>query len=353
MDKLHEMSQKFPDTDYWNDSCSKSDLEYAVARGAVGATTNPIIVGSVFKREKADWNDRVYEIIKELPNGTEEDVAWKLIEEMGARGAKLLESIYDKHKGKKGRLSIQTNARNYRNPAKMVEQAVHFNTLAPNMQVKMPVCKTGLIAIEEATYAGVSINATISFTVPQSIAVAEAIERGLTRREKEGLPIDTMAPVCTLMVGRIDDWLKGWVAKTGVIVDPECLEYVGVALFKKAYKIYKERGYRLRMLAAAFRNHFHWSELIGADCVITITQDWQEKLNASGVEVVSRIDKPVNPYYLEQLMRLPEFVKAYEVDGMKPEEFETYGAFTRTLTSFLEGYDDLVKTIRNYMIIQQ
>ena len=350
MDKLLETTQKFPNTDYWNDSCAKSDLEYAIARGAVGATTNPIIVGNVFKREKADWNDRVYEIIKEMPTGSEEDVAWKLIEEMGARGAKMLEPVFHKYKGKKGRISIQTNARHYRNTEKMVEQAIHLNTLAPNMQIKMPASAAGIKAYEEVTYAGASINATVSFTVPQALAVAEAVERGLRRREKEGLPIDTMAPVCTLMVGRADDWLKAWVARTGVIVDPDCLEYVGVAIFKKAYEIYKARGYRIRLLAAAFRNHYHWSELIGADCVITITQDWQEKLNASNVEVISRIDKPVPPAIMEQLTTLSEFVKAYEPDGLKPEEFEHYGAFVHTLSTFLEGYDDLLKTIRSYMV---
>jgi len=350
MDKLLETVQKFPNTDYWNDSCAKSDLEYAIARGAVGATTNPIIVGSVFKREKADWNDRVNAIIGELPTGSEEDVAWKLIEEMGARGAKMLEPIYDKFKGKKGRISIQTNARNYRNAEKMLSQALHFDTLAPNMQVKMPASAAGIKAFEEATYAGISINATVSFTVPQAIAVAEAVERGLKRREAEGLPIGTMAPVCTIMVGRADDWLKSWVAKTGAIVDPGCLELVGVAVYKRAYAIYKERGYRLRLLAAAFRNHFHWSEFIGGDCSMTITQDWQEKLNASDVEVVSRIGNPVDPYYLRQLQTLPEFVKAYEPDGLAPEEFERYGAFVHTLTTFLEGYDDLLKTIRSYMV---
>lgn len=48
--------------------------------------------------------------------------------------------------------------------------------------------------MEEATYRGVSINATVSFTVAQAVAVAEAVERGLARRKAEGLPCDEMAP---------------------------------------------------------------------------------------------------------------------------------------------------------------
>ena len=46
--KLHEMAATTP-TQYWNDSCSIAELKYAIARGAVGATTNPVIVKTVFR----------------------------------------------------------------------------------------------------------------------------------------------------------------------------------------------------------------------------------------------------------------------------------------------------------------
>ncbi len=68
----------------------------------------------------------------------------------------------------------------------MVEQGVHFSSLAPNIQVKFPVTAAGLEAIERATAAGVSINATVCFTLPQAIAVAEAVERGLATLEAGG-----------------------------------------------------------------------------------------------------------------------------------------------------------------------
>ena len=37
-------------TDYWNDSCSIEELTYAIANGAVGATSNPTIVGEVLQK---------------------------------------------------------------------------------------------------------------------------------------------------------------------------------------------------------------------------------------------------------------------------------------------------------------
>src|SRR6202158_2225613 len=124
----------------------------------------------------------------------------------------------------------------------MVAQAVEFSQLAPNMIVKIPVTRAGIPAIEEATYRGISINATVCFTLPQCLAVAEACERGLKRREQEGKDISTMGPVCTIMVGRLDDWLKVVAEKQDITIDPGYLEWAGVAVFKKTYRVFQERG---------------------------------------------------------------------------------------------------------------
>jgi len=228
---------------------------------------------------------------------------------------------------------------------------VHFDSLAPNMIVKIPVTKAGVWAIEETIYRGVSINATVCFTVPQALAVAEAVERGLKRREKEGKDISRMGPVCTIMVGRTDDWLKLVAEKEGIITDPGYLEWAGVAVFKRAYQIYKEKKYRLRLLAAAYRNHMQWSEFIGGDVVVTIPYKWQKRFNASDIEVVERMDRPVDAKIVADLSkRFKEFRKAYEPDGMKVEEFDDYGATRRTLRQFLGGNHELFKMIREFTV---
>ena len=71
--------------------------------------------------------------------------------------------------------------RNLPSAEAIVAQAVRFNELAPNMIVKIPATHAGMEAVEEATARGISINATVSFTLPQACAVAEAVERGLKR----------------------------------------------------------------------------------------------------------------------------------------------------------------------------
>ena len=66
-------------------------------------------------------------------------------------------------------------------------------------------------------------------------------------------------------------------------------------MFKKAYRIYRERGYRLRLLSAAFRNHMHWSEFIGGDVVISPPYSWQKRFNQSDISVCNRMDTPGGP----------------------------------------------------------
>jgi transaldolase len=153
------------------------------------------------------------------------------------------------------------------------------------------------------------------------------------------------------MVGRLDDWLKVIALKKGIITNPGYLEWAGVAAAKEAYRLYMKRGYRTRLLNAAYRNHFHWSEFIGGDMSMTIPFEWQRKFNASDVEVKNRIDDPVDPEIVAELKKkFPDFRRACDEKGMKPEEFDDFGAVRRTLLAFLKSYDELAAIVRGIMI---
>ena len=347
---LHKMTQTTP-TCLWNDSASIQELTYSMEHGGVGATCNPVIVLGVLKSELAIWKSRIEALLKEFPTADEDEIAWKVVREISVRAAALLKPVFDAQGGKNGRLSIQTDPRLYRDTKRIVEQAEEFSRLAPNMIVKIPVTSAGIPAIEEATYRGISINATVCFTLPQCVAVAEAAERGLKRREKEGKEIASMGPVCTIMVGRLDDWLKVLIEKENVAIDPGYTEWAGVAVFKKTYKLFRERGYRIRLLAAAFRNHMHWSELIGGDIVISPPYAWQVRLNKSDIEMVPRIDRPVAPELVEELGRkFVDFQRAYTEKGISIAEFDSFGPTRRTLRQFVAACHDLDGVVRDIML---
>lgn len=347
---LLEMTQVTP-TVLWNDSASIQELTYSIEHGAVGATCNPVIVLGILKKEMKLWSERIRELIDQRPPATEEEIAWQIVKEISVKSAKLLMPIFEAHRGKNGRLSIQTDPRLFRDTQALVEQAQDFNRLAPNMIVKIPVTTAGIPAIEEATYLGISINATVCFSLPQCVAVAEAAERGLKRREREGKDIATMGPVCTIMVGRLDDWLKVVMEKENIAIDPGYLEWAGVAVFKKTYKLFRERGYRIRLLSAAFRNHMHWSEFIGGDVVISPPYSWQVRFNSSDIEVRPRMDMPVEHKIVEELARkFVDFRRAYSEGGIAVDAFDLFGPNRRTLRQFIAACHELDGVVRDFLV---
>jgi transaldolase len=314
-------------TDIWNDSCAIDELEYAVSYGAVGATANPTIVVDNWKHDPAFWRERVRALAGERPEATEIDLAWAIVEEMSLRAAPLLRPAFDASAGRQGRLSMQTDPTLFRTYDRMLAQGRHFASLAPNIIVKFPATSVGVRVMEEATYRGVSVNATVSFSVAQALAAGEAVERGLRRRESEGLPVD------------------------GIIADPGTLPWSGVAVFKRAVTEFRARGLRARPLAAAIRHHLHWSELIGGDVIITLPAVWQRRFNASSVEVRARIDDPVDRRIVDELRtRFPDFVRAYEPDGLAPAEFDTFPPSARTLRTFIASYHELLHLVGDALI---
>ncbi len=347
---LYEMAVNTP-TQYLNDSCAVEELTYAIERGAIGATSNPVIVGNALKKDMPRWVDWIRGTIKDNPTESETKIAQRVYEALAVHGSTLLLPVWERSGHKLGRMSIQTDPALYNNTQGIIAQATYFASLAPNMQIKLPCTSAGVAAIEELTYRGVNLNVTVSFCVPQVLVIGEHIERGLKRREAEGKPTDTMTPYATMMVGRNDDWMKVYVKKHGIDIPAEHLEWCGVACFKHAYKLYQQRGYRTQLLSAAYRNFYHWTEFVGGRVSLTIPWDWQVKFNDSGIKPIPRMEEPVDPAILDSLLtRIPEFRRAYHADGMCVAEFDAFGATVRTLRSFIESSHAFVGMIRDLML---
>jgi len=337
-------------TDIWNDSCAVDELRDAIAHGATGATANPTIVHDVWRADPARWRAAVVDLAATNPTWSERELAWGIVAAMSVEGARLLVPAFEASGGRKGRLSVQTDPTLFRDAGAMVEQAAGFDRLAPNIVVKFPTSRAGIRAMEEASALGISVNATVSISVAQAVAAAEAVERGMARRSAAGLETESMGPVITLMMGRLEDWLRVLTERDGLVVDPDALPWAGVAAFKRAYGIFVERGFRARLLGAAIRHHRHWSELIGGDIVLTLPAAWQRRFNASSIEVRQRIDDPVDPAVLATLLRVEEFRRAYEPGGLTLDAFDAWGPTARTLRAFVASYHDLLHAVSDALV---
>ena len=337
--------------DWWNDSGVPDELGQAVALGAVGGTSNPVIVSQAVKAQPALCHPIIDRLVAQNPHDTEDDLAWKLIHTLAIDAASRLKPVYDRTRGAKGFLSVQVNPKYYPNKDLMVAQATQLAALAPNIAIKAPATEIGIAAIEEMTARGIRINATVSFSVSQAIGVAQALERGLQRARAAGRDADAIKPYITLMIGRVDDHLKRVAEKEKIVTTNGALDWAGIAVFKHAHQIFKQRGYPGTLLAAAYRHEGHWSQIIGREVLQTVPYTWWTKFNLSQTEPTLTLEQLVDEAIVAELRsKFVDFVRAYDENGMAPREFATYGATMHTLSQFLGGYDDLVASVRARML---
>jgi transaldolase len=337
--------------EFWNDSCAPNELAEAVAHGAVGATSNPVIVYTAVKQDPTGSAALIDRLVADHPEDGEEEIAWRLIEDLGRRAAALLEPVHRESGGRRGYLSMQVNPKLYRSAARMEAHARTLAAVAPNVAIKVPATPPGIAAGAALVSSGINVNATVSFTLSQALAVAEAFEAAIDRALAAGHDPHRLHPYVTLMVGRLDDHLQRVLAKESVSIDPGYLHWAGIAVFKRARRIFRDRGYRSTLLAAAYRHHLHWSQLIGPGVVLSMPYPWWKQFEASDIEVGPTLDQPVEPRIVDALYaKFPEFRRAYDEDGLPPGEFVRYGATLHTLNQFIGGYHDLLAVVRERML---
>jgi transaldolase len=336
--------------DFWNDSCARRELEDAAQHGAVGATSNPVIVHAAVDGDRPRWLPVLDRLIAGRPEATEDDIAWALVAALAEDAAAVLAPVHQASSGRKGYVCVQVSPKIYRSTRAMVDHGVELAALAPNVAVKCPTTREGIAAMEELTARGINVNATVSFTVPQALAVADALERGIDRALAAGASPERLHPYVTIMIGRLDDHLKRVVDRDGIALDRGALDWAGIAVFKEARRLFAARGYRSTLLAAAYRHERHWSELVGDGVIQSIPYPWWTQFNAKGAPPRRTLDTPVEPAILAALQTIPDFRRAYGADGMKPEEFAGYGASVHTLRQFLGGYQQLVELVRDRML---
>jgi len=333
---------------WWNDSCDPSHLAEAVERGAVGATSNPVIVSSVVSEDPDRWLPVIDTLIGDYPTETEEQIAWRLIAEIGRIAAKVLEPVYQRTEGRAGYLCLQVNPRFHPSPDAMVAHGRELAAVAPNIAIKVPATQAGIEAVERLTAHSVAVNVTVSFTVSQAVAAAQAIERGL---EKADNP-EAIVPYVTLMEGRIDDHLKRVREAQGVDVDSEVLEWAGVAIFKKTAGLFREKGFRSTLLAAAYRNTQQWSQIIGQDVLQSIPYKTWKGYAQADIEPTLTLDEPIDPAILDTLQsKFEDFNKAYDEGGLAVEAFTGFGPSVHTLNQFITGYEALLAVVRQRMLV--
>ncbi len=319
-------------TAWWHDSADPDELERGLAQGAAGVTTNPLLASRTLRGRPDVWAEARRAVPKELPP---EQRAEALMRHVVTRAAARLLPQYEATKGRLGYVCGQVNPARAGDRAAMLAMARRYHGWAPNIAVKLPATAAALDVLEDCVAEGITITATVSFTVPQVLAIAERHRRGSARARQAGKQPGHCFPV--LMVGRLDDYLREVAHDQKAQVEEADIRHAGLAVAKRSYALFRERGYEALLLPAALRGTYHMTELAGAEMVMSIAPSIQAQLLEPGVPRESRIDRPVPAEVLARLQTLPEFVKAYEPTGMAPEDFITFGLTQRTLAQFADA----------------
>jgi transaldolase len=232
----------------------------------------------------------------------------------------------------------------------MLAQARRIHGAAPNIMVKLPGTKEGVDGVRLLTGEGVPTNVTLGFTVPQLIAVGEAAKAGLAEAHRRGTDLKYWRSCAVMMLGRYEDHplFQAQANERGITLTPADLRWAGIAIFRKAHRLYRERGYPTKLMAASMRvgptvdgvvRVWHLEKLAGANAVLTVFPNILEgfMLGYGAAALPSRIDEPVPADVLDRLLRIPYFSEAYDEGGMTPEQFVSHPALQVTAASFAES----------------
>ena len=232
--------------------------------------------------------------------------------------ASVLEPVHNATKEEQGYVCAQVNPSKAAYTGEMIDMAKRLCKWAPNIAVKLPATAAGLDALEECVALGMTITATVSFTLPQVLHIANRYKKGTERARLSG--INPGKCFAVIMIGRIDDYLRDVSLDMKAQVKESDIRKAGIAVLKRAYSIFEEEKYEAVLLPAGMRGEYHATELSGAKMIFSIHPSIQKMIYNTSPEEEERIEIPVETDVIDRLMKIPEFVRAYNPDGMKAED---------------------------------
>ena len=229
---LHDLGQSI-----WLDNITRDLLDsgtlkrYIDELSVTGLTSNPTIFDQAIKKSAA------YDpaIQKELGSGKSgEALFFDLALEDLTRAADLFRPTYDQTKGVDGWVSLEVSPLLAYDTATTLAAAkdLHARAARPNLFIKIPGTLEGLPAIEEAIFAGVSVNVTLLFSREQYLAAAEAYLKGIERRIAAGLPAN-VGSVASVFISR-------WDVAVSSKVSDDLRDKLGIAIAQRTYKAYRD-----------------------------------------------------------------------------------------------------------------
>ena len=172
------------------------------SEGIRGLTSNPTIFAKAITSSE-DYDDL---IDAATPNESDASVFERLCVRDVTLACDAFRPVYEATGGADGFVSIEVPPSAAHDALGTIDAAHRLwsEVARPNVMVKIPGTREGLLAIERCVGDGINVNVTLLFSVERYEHVARAYVRALERRAGEGLSLDRIASVASFFVSRVD-----------------------------------------------------------------------------------------------------------------------------------------------------
>lgn len=334
---FHRVARQTP-TRFWINNVTREQARLALDAGAVGCTQNPAYTWKMLQGpDKAHAIEVLDEILRQEP---EDSVALirlqrALVEEI----ALAFLPLYRESGGKHGYVSIQGDP--FHEDCESIVRWGRFNAEnLPNIMLKVPATEEGLKAIDILLREGYAINATEVMALRQAADVCDVYTRATAGMERP--PVAFFSHIA----GIFDEHMTA--AARDMDIPKDYVWQAGIAAAKKIYQYTKTHAPAVGMISGGARGLHHFTEMVGADAVVTI--NWAgtaDKLLEQDPPVVQRFLAPVPLEVTDTLCRcLPEFRQAYELHAIEPKDYEDFGPVVRFRGSFEKAWASALDFIR-------
>ncbi|MFF7049665.1 transaldolase family protein [Streptomyces griseorubiginosus] len=316
-----------------------------------GVTTNPSLVAQSVLATPRPWEAWIDQAVREQPLPDLDHTFHLVYEEALRRAARAMRPMWDATRGRYGWVSGQLDPRLMFNAEAMTEQGLRIAQIAPNLMVKVPGSAAGYQTIRSLVGHGISINNTLSYTVPQFLACVDAVEGGLRDAKRRGVDTTRWRAVFTHMIGRFgaNADLRHEAAARGVELTATDLRWGELAVLKRIHRLIAEHDHPIKPLLSSLEADdrtqgfdglsMHLEHSAGGSVAYTCKPQFVADVVRREAELprldAGGIDSCVPEHIMDKLMWLPSFQRGYLSDGMSSDQFAHYGAFTATYAEVL------------------
>lgn len=228
----------------WLDNLSRDlittgELQKLRDSGVQGITTNPTIF-----RDAIAMSSLYDAPIKELAQSSlsDEEITEHLMVQDVKAAAELFVPLFRETAGADGFVSIEVSPELAFDTTGTIEagRRLWASLDMPNVMIKVPGTKAGIVAIRELLTEGINVNVTLLFAKERYEEVALCYRDAVAERLRRNPACSPVYSVASFFVSRLDSLIEKYFSDKGNPIPPSVFGLIGIANCRAAYETFRD-----------------------------------------------------------------------------------------------------------------